>query len=501
MLNRRQFLGVLTAGRAAVNLTALGTMLTRAAAAGAFMPLLNGRSREMHAIARLTFGITPALYQDVRRLGADAFVAQQLAPQALSDSELDVLLEPLLSILNENGGVLAERYDNERQVVAGALLGSTVLRAVFSQRQLYERMVEFCGDHVHVYLRKGSVLFLKIDDDRDVVRPHALGAFRALLGASARSPAMLVYLDNAQSEKSHPNQNYSRELLELHTLGVGGGYTEDDVREVARCFTGWSVDRNRDGDNRAVYVFRPRLHDDNPKTVLGVSIAPNGEAEGEQVFDLLAAHPSTARFISTKLARRFAADAPSDALVNALTETYTTTGGDLHAMLTRLFAHEDFWNAPPRFKRPLDYVYSVLRALNYRVNDFQQFIRGLRDPLEALGQLPFTWPAPNGYPDVGGYWLANLLPRWQIAQAAASGQIPGATADTEGILALLEANGIPFEVDPLLIFMGEYLLGRPLTNDEAQIVTTFAHESSAETEAAIAAGITLLLASPAFQYR
>ena len=319
------------------------------------------------------------------------------------------------------------------------------MRAVYSQQQLYERMVQFFSDHFNISIRKGPGLFLKIDDDRDVIRPHAMGTFRHLLGASAHSPAMLFYLDNFNSDKNAPNENYARELLELHTMGVNGGYTEADVKEVARSFTGWSISGLREGED-AQFRFRRFIHDGDEKTVLGTAIGRfGGEQDGETVLDLLAAHPATARFISTKLVRRFVADDPPESLVTACTQTFLETEGDIRAVLRLIFMSDEFWNAPPKFKRPFEYVVSVLRALDYNVERNRRFFELAAGALEVMGQTPFTWPAPDGFPDEQSAWTGNLLMRWNVAMGAAGGELPGASAGTESLINLLEDNDVPLE--------------------------------------------------------
>src|SRR5258708_5437065 len=243
-MNRRQFLQTFGMG---IGASALAVApLTRVLAAlpdGILVPTATVVDPAAHAIARLTFGVTPDLFSHVQQIGAMAFIAEQLAPESLDDSVMDALMQPYTDVLSQNGGILLQNYGGMRQIVSGALLGSWMTHATFSERQLYERMVEFFSNHFHEYIGKEFVLFLKIDDERDVIRPNALTNFRQLLGASAHSPAMLLFLDNAESGKDAPNENYARELMELHTLSVDGGYSETDVKEVARCLTGWSIDR------------------------------------------------------------------------------------------------------------------------------------------------------------------------------------------------------------------------------------------------------------------
>ncbi len=505
-MNRRQFLGSLIAGVGAttLNTSTLGAALA-ALPRGAFAPVLQAgdRDRVIHAITRLSYGVTPALYRHVQQIGVQSFIDEQLNPELIDDSVVNAVVQPLAPILTENGGILFRQLENRRGEVSVALVGNMATRAVDSQRQLFERMVQFWGDHFSVYAGKGPVLFLKVDDDRDVIRPKALGTFRELLGASAHSPAMLIYLDNAQNERSAPNENYARELLELHTLGVAGGYDEDDVKEVARAFTGWSVSgRGQQNDGRIDYIFRRLFHDNEEKIVLDTVIpAGGGEQDGELVLDVIAAHPSTARFMATKLARRFVADQPPASLVEQVAATFSASNGDIRATLRTLFNADEFWNAPPKFKQPYEYAISLMRALNYHVQLPEGLVRGLRDPLDALGNIPFTWPAPNGFPDVAGAWQNGLITRWNMAIGASSGEIQGATTDSEGLLALWNDNGVPFETEAVIDFSAGYLFGRPLTSEERAVALDFATATTTDVSEQIRSALALLLASPAFQYR
>ncbi|MEO8613226.1 MAG: DUF1800 domain-containing protein [Chloroflexota bacterium] len=502
-MNRRQFLGLLGTGAAAVTTGQIGRALA-AAPLGTFLPAQAGeRDPAALLIARLTFGVTPALYAHVQQIGAQAFIDEQLAPESLDDGAVESRLAPYQTILAQNGGLLAQQYQKKRQTVTGALLGSTTLRAAYSERQLYERMVHFFSDHFSLFIGKAQVLFLKVDDDRDAIRPYALGHFREILGASAHSPAMLIFLDNARSDKRAPNENYARELMELHTLGVNGGYSEDDVKAVARAFTGWSVQgAKQSSDGRTIYRFRPGFHDRDAKMILGQAIPAGGtESDGETMLDILAGHPSAAQFISTKLVRRFVSDDPPTALVDACAQTFTSSGGAIRAVLRTIFAADEFWSAPPKFKQPYEYTVSLLRALNADVQDDTRFLRGMQKPLQAMGQIPFTWPAPNGFPDVGAYWMSNLLPRWNMAITVAGDQLPGTKIDMNGLVDLLDANNIPLEAEPVLLFLATYLFGRPLSTAERDAVLQFAADTASEPAAQIGAGLSLLLAAPAFQYK
>jgi uncharacterized protein (DUF1800 family) len=347
-----------------------------------------------------------------------------------------------------------------------------VLRAVYGERQLEEVLTDFWFNHFNVDARKGPVRFLLTEYERDAIRPYVLGHFSELLEATSKSPAMLFYLDNwmsadpngphtdtapqlrgqgrdtghlrrgrvqrlrpapqqrpdmLQQRKNMPkglNENYGRELLELHTLGVDGGYTQKDVREVARAFTGWSIANPRLGGG---FRFVQQLHDDGEKIVLGHRIkAGGGERDGEGVLDILATHPSTARFISTKLARRFVSDTPPPALVDRAAAKFLETDGDIRAVMTLLltspeFLSPDFYRA--KVKAPFDFIVSAIRATGAEVRDARPLVRSL----QQLGMPLYQCQPPTGYKDTADAWINTgaLVNRMNEALALASGKVPG----------------------------------------------------------------------------
>jgi uncharacterized protein (DUF1800 family) len=374
-------------------------------------------------LERTTYGATRAERALARSLGYEGWVDYQLGLGPEADAALEQQLRSATPLVFASAAELGAIYTGEvrqRTQAYNELLAATLLRAWFGRRQLFERMVEFVGDLLHVSATDGRLGTLKILDDREVVRAHALGRFRDLIGASARSPAMLVYLDNALNGRDGINENYSRELLELHTLGVDGGYTEDDVLEVARCFSGWTYERQS-----LRFVFNLRWHDNGPKRVLGTSIpAGGGLSDGERVLDLLAAHPSTARHVVTRLARRFLSDHPPPALIDEVGATFTASGGNLKATLRALLLHPLTRNSPPlKLKRPFELVIGLLRTLE--VSYQEGVVRLLLDWLGRLAHRPFAWPAPNGYPDLAGYWQSpnGLLQRWNFGWEALQGSL------------------------------------------------------------------------------
>jgi uncharacterized protein (DUF1800 family) len=319
-------------------------------------------------------------------------------------------------------------------------------------------MVDFWSNHFNVYKDKGVMPWYLSAYDREVVRPYALGKFRDLLLATAHSPAMLYYLDNFKSvsmpaakpgaparAKRGINENYARELMELHTLGVDGGYTQQDVREVARAFTGWTIAdvRNRVGTSAGArrrlpegvapgdFWFNARVHDPEPKTVLGRRIDAGGEADGVAVIDLLARHPSTAKFIARKLCERFASDTPEPAMVARVADAFTRSDGDIRATLSALFSDPAFFssrNYRAKVKTPFELVASSLRAL-----DAQTDGRAVNRLLTDMGQPLYGYMAPTGYSESAADWVnaGALLKRMNFAVALAANRIPGTRVDLD----------------------------------------------------------------------
>jgi uncharacterized protein (DUF1800 family) len=310
-------------------------------------------------------------------------------------------------------------------MILGQLQQAALLRATYSNWQLRERMADFWSNHFNIYARKEQGIYRKPKDDIEVVRKHALGYFPAMLHASSRSPAMLAYLDNQVNKAGVPNENYARELMELHSLGIGGGYTQEDVQELARCFTGWTI------ENRYLHAygslrFDPDLHDKGVKKVLGRIIPPMGKDEVPYVVDILASHPSTARFISEKLCNHFLGTRESP-WVEKLAKIYADTKGSIAAMLEPLLLSDELRDGPPVAKRPIDFVVSAMRAYAAESDCGPPVQRHLT----AMGQGLFEWPMPDGYPDRTSAWTGSLLARWNFACDLCSNQIPGTTVDFE----------------------------------------------------------------------
>ncbi len=391
-------------------------------------------------------------------------------------------------------------FNGPVQVVNQDLTEGKLLHAVYSDRQLQEVLTDFWYNHFNVFLDKGADRYMVTTYERDVIRPHVLGKFEDLLLATAQSPAMLFYLDNwqsvgpdtrpnikpAQRRKNGLNENYGRELMELHTLGVDGGYTQKDVTEVARCFTGWTIREPQKGGG---FEFNDKQHDKGAKHVLGVTIpAGGGMGDGLKVIDILAHSPATAHFISKSLAIRFVSDNPPDELVNWMAKRFMETDGDLREVMRAMIYSPEFWN-PANFrskvKSPLEMVASAVRAVNGDV-DFANNLAGL---MNQLGEPLYRKLEPTGYSNRSMDWLnsASLLARMNFAMALAQGKIQGVKVDAA------QFAGEPAQIEHKL------LLTDASADAQAAIETGLAAQKPGAQSGGMVAGLTL--GSPDFQRR
>lgn len=451
---------------------------------------------DFRALNRLTFGAHPAERVRVAEIGLQAWVEEQLAPDSITDFACSLRLRNLNTLtmtsqqLFDLSNKLFDEFD--RETVPSQLRQGTLLRQVYSQRQLYEVMVEFWNDHFNIATDKGECYTLKTVDDREVARAHALGSFRDLLWASAHSPAMLTYLDNQANHKGAPNENYARELLELHSLGLHGGYSQADVMELARCLTGWGV---REHFWRGEFTFEQEKHDTGEKVVLGARIPPGGQEQAESVLERLARHPSTAQFVVQKLARRFLADDPPAEIVQKAVRAFDVSNGDIRATL-RVILLDGLPLAGEKYRRPVHFVAASLRMLNAESDCGP----AVQDYLLRMGQVPFNWPTPDGYPDRTEAWQGNLMPRWQFAFALARNEIEKTEVD---LPALMAASGADLSTEARQAFdaFSTLLLGAPLPAGEREALLAalrLAGVSEDELLPILAGG---LLACPAFQWR
>ena len=491
-----QVLGILTAG-AAGGCSPLASYLPDGNQATIDPPGLN--SLDWLALNRLSFGPTLETRKHLIEIGLENYLEEQLFPEGIQDTKSDLLLRRI-DVLEMDPDALRNQADKlfdgfDPDLVLDGFRQATLTRQVYSRRQLLEVMVEFWTDHFNISVQKGDCWFLKIVDDREVIREHALGNFRELLGASAHSPAMLVYLDNQENHKDAPNENYARELMELHTLGLSGGYTQGDVMELARCLTGWRV---KEHFWKGKLKFEPDFHAPGPKTVLGQTIHSGGETELELVLDILANHPSTARTIATKLARRFLADDPPPGIVDKASLVFQETSGDIKAVL-RVIILEGLpaihrGNSPPKYKRPLNFLVSALRQIGAETNAGQ----GLQRYLRRMGQPLYDWPTPDGYPDTAPAWQGNLLPRWQFALDLAQNRIPGTKFDLERYLEGIQREDPGFFLDRI----ANHLLGTNLEPSlEVELLKTLERSSTESPRQTAEIALAGMLASPAFQWR
>jgi uncharacterized protein (DUF1800 family) len=455
---------------------------------------LDDESLLVHTLRRFTFGPTPAMIEKAKRIGLSAFIEEQLFPESIPDDATDKMMEQFTTFAMTP----AERFKLEKKgLPVQELISATILRQRHSERQLFETIVDFWGNHFSIYIAKGGCKVLKTDDDLKAIRPNALGKFRDLLHASAHSPAMLVYLDQATSVGDAPNENYGRELMELHTIGVESGYSHHDVEEVSRALTGWTIigPRDRKKDFGA-YYFNPDIHNSGEKHVLGMMIPSGGEDEGMIILDLLASHPSAAQFISRKLAVRFISDSPSPEVVNSLAQVFTESGGDTRQLLRALFQSDSFRSsAGQKFKKPLDFFISTLRLTDATITLNARNGRKIQEHLRLLGQVPFTWSPPNGFPDSEEYWstTSGLLDRWNFGLLLTSNQVRGMEVDFNQLTR--DAASAQDVVDVLSL----QFLGQLLPENARSILVDFASAGNLDDNISSIAG--LILGSPHFQMR
>ena len=457
-------------------------------------------SKAVHALNRVGFGPRPG---DVARVVAQSphgYIEEQLADRMDDDPAVAWRVNGLEVIETEQDApdVLASMSDTQLLVETQQ---AALLRAVYSRHQLREALADFWTNHFNIYALKNDGRILMPTDTEHVIRPHVLGRFRDMLLGSARSPAMLSYLDNQQNQRGVANENYAREILELHTLGVNSGYSQQDIQAVARCFTGWTVTT---GFRRGQFRYESERHDDGSKFIpfLNLTIAPNGgQRDAETVLEALAVHPATARFLVRKLCRHFLGDAPP-AVVEQGTRAYLQSGGDIRATLRPILldALFDPTSNQPIVKRPLDLTVSALRCL---AADTDGGIN-LQTHLGSMGQPLYQWPMPDGFPEKASAWTGSLLSRWNFAFALASNGIEGTTVDLNAPFAGKESHSDTEQVDTLL----RTVLCREADSPELHEVRTHLQDHIRTARAAgtrgpmVLAEVTgLALASPPFQIR
>ncbi len=445
-----------------------------------------GRDRAMHALNRLAFGPRPGDAEFVRNIGVEEYIRQQLHPEMIPIPEglvrkvagyrtlhmtpMALFLEywrPVMQarheIKRDNGddkGAIKDALKAQRIVLEEAV-EARLLRAIEGPRQLQEVMTHFWFNHFNVFAGKGLDHIWTGSFEQDAIRPNTMGKFRTLLAATARHPAMLFYLDNwqntapgspgAKGKFEGINENYARELMELHTLGVNGGYSQQDVIALARILTGWGIPKGDEEARRKFsgqgmgrfagryrrwgtgmpaipasgFYFDPDRHDSSDKTLLGHRIGAGGAQEGEQALDILARHPSTANHLSYQLAQYFVADDPPRRLVERMAQRYLSSDGDIRAVLETMFSAPEFWDRAcfgAKFKTPYEYVISSVRLSGVAVRNY----RPLAGTMAMLGMPPYGCQTPNGYASVRDAWLNPdaMMRRLSFATGLGTGNLP-----------------------------------------------------------------------------
>jgi uncharacterized protein (DUF1800 family) len=419
--------------------------------------------------------------------------------------------------------------NNPTGVVANELQQAKILRALLSERQLLEVMTDFWFNHFNVYQYKGADAYFTTAYERDVIRPHALGKFSDLLVATAQSPAMLFYLDNWLSigphsaaagknpQQSGLNENYGRELMELHTLGVDGGYTQADVTEAARVFTGWTINQVDDGGE---FAFDPRRHEPGNKKILGQTFYEAGSDEGMHLLDVLAHHPSTAHFVSKKLAQRFVADDPPESLVKQMAATFLSSDGDIREVLRTMFKSPEFWSPKyyrVKLKTPLEFLISALRASSADVSAPDAILQNLT----AMGMQPYGMLVPTGYSMKAETWENEgaLLSRINFATALSNAKLNGVRFDPAYLMMLeiVDSAELPKTrtvisgqhtgLDLAMALIEDAVLAGDLSAKDEAIIRQQVEDPAVQRQMAASPVLGLrlvtafVLASPEFQHR
>jgi uncharacterized protein (DUF1800 family) len=516
---------------------------------------LTDEQKIVHVLNRLGYGPRPGDLERVKRMGLNAWIERQLEPARIPDESVEGMLAafPVLAMSTAElyrdypqprpqdvqrfqGGQMTpqeirEAFPPERRpaVITAQLQAAKLTRAIASERQLQEVMVDFWFNHFNVYSQKGAIRWMTPAYEREAIRPHALGRFRDLVAATAQHPAMLFYLDNWLSTRNDLvvpgrgrrglNENYARELMELHTLGVDGGYTQQDVIEVARCFTGWTIDRPREGGG---FLFRPTTHDQGEKRVLGTVIPTGGgQEDGLAVITLLTRHPATARFVSTKLVRRFVRDDPPKALVERVARVFRQTDGDIRAVLVAIATSQEFVSADTyraKTKTPLEVVASAVRTLGGRLEPPVPGDEGARAAVAGglalarqvarLGEPLYEAQPPTGYPDVAEAWVnaGALLGRMNFALILAQNRLAGTRVDLARLLEDVDRGQPAALLDRIVsvVLHGEasaktrQVLGSQLDSPEIVRLTA---DDRGPRNTDVEKLVALVLGSPEFQRR
>ena len=402
-----------------------------------------GRKTALHALNRLGFGPRPGDVEALLDRGIESYINEQLDPKP--DSELESRLAPLNNTLKlTTTQVLVIYADSGNQFASiqayvDNLQSAKLMRSVHTKNQLQEALADFWFNHFNVNINDNFVRYSIQSYERDAIRPNAMGKFETLLKATAEHAAMMYYLDNYLSQAGRTvngvlisglNENYGREILELHTVGVDAGYSQSDVYDAARAFTGWGIDNLGRAGN---FVYNPARHDTGSKNIFGLQLgAGGGKDDGDRLIKYLANHPKTARFISTKLARRFMSDTPPASLIDRMTETWLASEGDIRSVMKAMIGSAEFWaeafSDTRKPKTPFEYVISTIRAVGGEVTSAT---RGVTAYLSQMGQPLYQCNPPTGYSDLGSDWLnpSSQIYRMNFALDLAQGLVNGVTVN------------------------------------------------------------------------
>lgn len=506
-MNTRKYLAILT--------SAIWLMLANIAQAAPANP------KVIHLLNRLSLGIRPGEIDQVEQMGVDKYIQQQLNPTTIAEPAILTDRLSKLETINLSPVELFQRYSPNRPIdlqsplpsdkkilqqqmrtVTNQAIEARLWRSIYSNRQLDEVMVDFWYNHFNVYADKGIDKLWVGAYEQQAIRPYAMGKFRDLLGATARHPAMLFYLDNwrnrvpnSSQNRSNEgiNENYARELMELHTIGVDGGYKQADVVSLAKIFSGWGFKQpgQKAPDGYSFYFDRNR-HESSSKTFLKQTIPGGGIEEGEKALDILAQHPSTARQISFKLAQYFVTDNPPQSLVNQLSKRFTATNGDIKSVLNTLFKSPEFWNTKyygKKFKTPYQYAVSSIRSTDTELTN----PKVLNDFLKQQGMPLYGCPTPNGYKNTQEAWLNpdSLTRRINYATNLARGKLPvSASITTAPTSPLPLQTSLPDRVTIAVV-------------DPIRLAATLGNNFSVQTQQSIATSnpdlrAALILGSPEF---
>ena len=468
----------------------------------------HGRARRdpaYHLLNRATWGFARPDLVELNQRGYAGWLNWQLQPELIDDSICDSMLSqyPTLSLtayeiaqgyFGTGGGPLGTHWG-----MAQELRNARLTRAIHSKRQLFERVIEFWTDHFNATQDLGSwQRAFRTVADREVFRQHALGNFRDLLLANAKSAEMLRYLDNVSNVAGAPNENYAREVLELHTLGVDGGYNENDVRELARCFTGWSIHSTTTETIWGDFRFKQWDHDPGSKQVLGMTIPGGGVEEAESVIDFIAVHPSTARFLAEKMFRFFLRYEPTTEMVDEGAAAFLSNNGEIKDLL--LVVLDEKWVGrvdplgDPKLKRPMHLALSLVRSLGDATRLLDPV--GIDTTLVSLGHRSYNWPDPDGYPDALDTWGANVLPRWNLAHDICQNTMNGLDTPSWMIGQLL---GWPSD-DQLADAINRHLFNGYMSRKDLQALRAYISGSPLRSMSLRAEAYAMAACSPSFQF-